>query len=101
MSNFVEDCINGDAIYTEIDRYISYWHEGDSELQLPEFLGMTVREYALFVEDESYLGMIINAHISSTAIDEVVESLAIAARSDNQAKSKRIEHWLKDEGLWD
>lgn len=101
MSNFIKDCINGDALLSEIDDYITRWHESNSEESLHHFLGMTVKEYALFVEDESYLGAIVNAHMNQIGVEKVVESLALAARSDNQAKSKRIEKWLRDEGLWE
>jgi hypothetical protein len=101
MSNFIENCINGDALSFEIDNYIDEWHKSDSKLKIYEYLGMTKLEYELFVEDESYLGVIINSHIENVGINEVVESLAMAARSDGQAKSNRLERWLKDEGLWD
>jgi hypothetical protein len=102
MSNFVNDCINGDALLTDIDDYIDQWHDGNSDLPLHEFLGMTKAEYNLFLQDEQYLGSIIAAHKEGKNIAILVkEQLAMAARSDNQAKSKRIEEWLKDEGLWD
>ena len=34
----------------EIDDLIDEWHEGDSDLELYEYLGMTFEEYAKFVE---------------------------------------------------
>ena len=101
MYSFIEKCINGDALSIEIDDYIHQWHTSNSNLEIYEFLGMTETEYALFVEDESYLGVIINAHIDKIGIDEVVKRLAMAARSDSHAKSLRLERWLKDEGLWE
>lgn len=101
MSNFIEKCISGDALSFEIDDYIDNWHNSDSELELHEYLGMTKAEYSLFVDDESYLGVIINAHMTHEDIGTVVESLAMAARSDDQAKANKLERWLKDEGLWD
>jgi len=100
MSNFIKDCINGDALISEIDDYVSAWHNSDSDLELHEYLGMDFREYALYVEDESYLGAIINAQMQHIGIETVVESLSLAARSDDQSKSKRIKRWLKNEGLW-
>lgn len=62
MFNFIENCINGDALIYEIDDYIDSWHNSDSSLELHEFLGMSLKEYALYLEDESYLPCIITAH---------------------------------------
>lgn len=102
MSNFITDCINGDALLSDIDDYIDEWHEGDSELPLNQFLGMTESEYQLFVQDESYLASIVTAHRDKRSVKTIIkEQLAMAARSDNPAKAKRLERWLKDEGLWD
>ncbi len=101
MSNFIEKCISGDALSFEVDDYIDQWHDSNSELELHDYLGMTKSEYSLFVDDESYLGVIINAHMRSEDIGVVVESLALAARSDDQAKANKLERWLKDKGLWD
>lgn len=33
-----------------MDDYIHEWHNGDSELELHEFLGMTEDEYKVFIE---------------------------------------------------
>jgi hypothetical protein len=102
MSNFILNCINGDALLSEIDDYVELWHDSDTELSLHEFLGMTKKEYALYVEDEQYLAMIVTARREKSNIELIIESqVAMAARSDNQAKSARLQRWLKNEGLWD
>ena len=102
MSNFIEDCIAGNALMSEIDDYIDLWHESDSQLSLNDFLGMTQKEYALYVEDESYLATIITAHKKNEKIITVMrEHLALAARSDDSAKAKRLQKWLESENLWD
>jgi len=102
MSDFITDCINGDALLSEVDNYIDVWHESDTVLSIHEFLGMTKKEYALFVEDEMYLASIVTAHKESVDIENIIQSqYSIAARSDNPAKSARLEKWLKEEGLWD
>ena len=36
----------------EINDLIDKWHDGDSEMALHEYLGMTWDEYKLFVENE-------------------------------------------------
>ena len=102
MSNFISYCISGDALMSEIDDYISNWHEGNVEGELYDYLGMSKKEYALFVEDENYLGIIISAHKDSIDINLIIrDEMAMAARSDNPAKSRRLQQWLEREGLWE
>lgn len=102
MSNFIQDCIEGNALIYDIDDYIDEWHNGDSELSLSAFLGMTTKEYTLFVEDESYLATIITAHKKKENIVTVMrEHLAMVARSDDAKKAKKLQKWLENENLWD
>ncbi|MEJ7680123.1 MAG: hypothetical protein WKG06_20135 [Segetibacter sp.] len=61
---------------------------------------MTKKEYMLFVEDENYLGSIITAHKSNKNVESIIrDEIAIAARSDDAAKSKKLQKWLESEGL--
>jgi len=102
MSNFISDCIAGDALMIEVDDYIAKWHEDGAGAELHEYLGMSKKEYALFVEDENYLGLIISAHRERTNIESIIkDEIAMAARSDNPHKSKRLQQWLESEGLWE
>jgi hypothetical protein len=102
MSNFITDCLNGDALMSDINDYIDQWHESDIDLQLHDFLGMSKKEYVLFVQDENYLGSIITAHKSNKSVVSIVkDQMAMAARSDDAAKTKRLQKWLENEGLWD
>ncbi|MFI5159208.1 MAG: hypothetical protein ACHQF4_10110 [Sphingobacteriales bacterium] len=102
MSNFIKDCINGYALPSEIDDYIDQWHDGDSNISLHEFLGMSKKEYVLFVEDESYLPLIVTAHKTEKDIVTLMrDEFAMAARSDDAAKSKQLQKWLDNEKLWD
>ena len=55
MSNFIFDCINGDALMTDVDDYIDKWHEGQVGGDLHDFLGMSKKEYALFVDKHRIL----------------------------------------------
>lgn len=100
MSDFIIDCINGDALMSDINDYIDNWHESDSSLPLHEFLGMSNKEYTLFIEDENYLGSIITAHKFDKNVESIIrDEIAIAARSDDPAKSKKLQKWLESEGL--
>jgi len=102
MSDFITNCIKGDALLSEVNDYIDMWHDSDSKLPLHEFLGMTRKEYDLFVQDEKYLASIVTAHRDKKDIVKIIaEQISMAARSDDQSKSERLERWLKDEGLWD
>jgi len=102
MSKFIQDCINGDALLSDIDDYIDSWSETETDLPLHDFLGMTKKEYSLFVQDEDYLASIVTAHKKNISIEEIMEEhIKLAARSDSQAKSQMLERWLKDEGLWE
>ena len=47
--NFIELLKEGKVTIEDIDDYIDMWHGSDSKLSLPEFLGMTNEEYAMFV----------------------------------------------------
>jgi hypothetical protein len=102
MSNFIEDCINGYALVDEIDDYIDQWHEGGTGIPLPEFLGMTQKEYTLFVQDEGYIPIIVTAHKTGENIVSLIQNeFALAARSDDALKSKQLQQWLDNEHLWD
>lgn len=43
-----------------IDDYIEEWHEARTRLELHEWLGFTLEEYALFVEKPEFLGILID-----------------------------------------
>lgn len=102
MSNFIIDCINGDALMSDVNDYIDNWHKSDTNMSLHDFLGMSKKEYMLFVEDENYLGNIITAHKFNKNVESIIRNeTAIAARSDDAAKSRRLQKWLESEGLWD
>jgi hypothetical protein len=62
MSNFIQNCIRGEAFLSEVDNYIDQWHNSETDMPLHTFLGMSKQEYALFVQDEIYLTSIVTAH---------------------------------------
>ena len=104
MSDFITDCLTGDALLEEIDDYIDNWHDSQSELSLQDFLGMTTCEYGSWVANPSCLPWIVIARRHSTPFTEISqESLAktIAARSSNSGHAKDLIDWLKNRGLWE
>ena len=103
MSSFIESCIHGDAMLEEVDEFVEQWHESNSESELHEFLGMTAREYSLWVVDPDILPFIVIARRSNRGVDDVleeIEHLPLAARAESPEKAKKLMSWLKSEGLW-
>lgn len=91
--NFIDDVITGEALIEEIDNYIDMWHDGDSELEIYEFLGMTQREYRLWVEDNSILKEIVKCHVNGKDIEDIITNQYYAeqkmvARAKNPEEAK-------------
>jgi hypothetical protein len=55
MSKFIAMCVAGDAMPEDIDEFVGKWHEGDSEVPIYEYLGMTRDEYLSWVSDPNAL----------------------------------------------
>jgi hypothetical protein len=105
MSNFIHDCIVGDAGLEDIDDYVDAWHDGDSSLSLPQYLGMTEPEYKVWVARPESLAFIVLAHRSDTPISSVIryhyeQPLSMAARADSRAQAIALKEWLVQNGLW-
>lgn len=102
MSNFINDCLTGDAFLSDIDDYIHAWHIGNSELSLHEYLGMTFDEYAGYVENEDLLPFIVTAHKRKIDFRSFAKNeISMAARSDDAGKAALLKDWLISRGLWD
>lgn len=43
-NNFINDCLQAEAMLDDIDDYIEYWHTNDLDCDLEEFLGLTEYE---------------------------------------------------------
>lgn len=91
--NFIDDVITGEALIEEIDNYIDRWHDGDSELEIYEFLGMTQIEYRLWVEDNSILKEIVKCHVNGKDIEDIITNTYYAeqkmvARAKNSKEAK-------------
>jgi hypothetical protein len=61
FKNFIDKCLDGEAKPEDIDDYVEEWHDGNSDLELNEFLGMTFKEYGLWLLDDSELSSIIKS----------------------------------------
>ena len=100
MCNFIQNCLTGDALLDEIDDYIDKWHDGDSELPLHTYLGMSWDEYTLWIESPENLAYIVAAHKRSITYNEVLsQAAAMAARSNAISRMPEIKDWLDKQEL--
>lgn len=101
MSSFIDMCLKGEALLEDIDDYVDKWHESAGDVPLHRFLGMTHKEYELWVADPDVLPFVVKAHRDKRDIYELVEmsqSLPLAARSGGLDRAKKLIRWLKSEG---
>lgn len=91
--SFVSLCANGKLSCDDIDDYVDEWHESDSKQELFEFLGMTQKEYMLWVQTPDILPFIITARVQNRVFDDVISSiqdLPMPARADPPGKTKAL-----------
>lgn len=60
-SNFIDLALSGNAGLEDIDDFVDAWHESDGSVTLPDFLGMTPDEYALWVSNPETIEVILRA----------------------------------------
>lgn len=102
MSNFIDDCLNGDALLSDIDTVVDQWHKGKTtgDISLREALGMTKEEYVLWMRDPENVNFIIHARQRGIPVEEAIEeffSLPMAARGSSKEEINSIVKWLKNE----
>lgn len=78
---FVQDCLAGLATSDDIDGYVERWHEGGSILSLIDFLGLTDREYAMWIFSHSSLQDTLEDHRKIAARDTHISADIQAAES--------------------
>ena len=100
-TKFIDLCLQGHALLDEIDDYIDQWHGSDSELDLPEYLGMTSGEYAAWIEEPKSLRFILYARNENKDFSKILadtNAMQLAARSASQEEAAAVEEWLKRTG---
>jgi hypothetical protein len=103
-NSFIDKCICGDAFLDEIDDYIDSWHDDASEnIELHEYLGMTVQEYSLWMTTPSILAFIVDARRQGRSLEKAPdqEIHALAARASSQREAHLIMEWLRRLGKLD
>lgn len=98
---FVELCVQGKVLPSEIDDYIEEWHVSEEASEIHDFLGMTWDEYSAYVAQPDLLDHIITAHLEGrNYIDVVTEAqdFSLAARSPRPEDAHRLMEWLDKNG---
>lgn len=74
MSNFIQECLFGTARFTDTDTYIESWHQCNSDKSIRDFLGLTLYEYSLWVENPEILSEIVTARRAGAHIDDLLQA---------------------------
>ncbi|GII89381.1 hypothetical protein Ssi03_73710 [Sphaerisporangium siamense] len=98
---FIDACLHGDALMTEIDDWIDRWHDCDGEPNgqaesLHDFLGMSWEQYSIFAEKPQALRFIIAARRWGTEV--AMSDVALAARSTHSKEANDLIAWLRQTG---
>ena len=96
---FLAKCLAGDADLDDIGSFVEAWHSGAGpEMELDEYLGMTLDEYAVWVERPSALAAIVSAHRWEMPLLQALQDLAaipMAARALDPTEANEDLEWLK------
>jgi hypothetical protein len=96
---FVDQYLNGEVLAEDIDDFIDIWHENPADKEIYDFLGMSQKEYSLWVRDPDTLPEIARARRTGLPLEVVLrttlEEIPTAARSANAIKIDRLMRWLK------
>jgi hypothetical protein len=99
---FLSKCLDGEACVSEIDDYIDAWHDGEGTRSLPEFLGLTDEEYAIWVEQPEALRYILFAHKYRVPLAEALQNrhaeFIAAARTADHHDADVVLEWLRSSG---
>ncbi len=100
MYSFIDKCIRGEALLEDIDDYVDTWHDGDYEVDLKGFLGMSADEYQAWVLEPDSLALIIKARIENRNALDLINSevYSMAARSQDHKQLEYLQKWLKSKG---
>lgn len=99
---FITLCLAGKVLHPneQIHDAIDEWHEGGGfEMKLHQWLGMTMKEYSLWVEKPYALRAILAARHTGSDLHEMMKvtegGTALAARGVPAEEFAKIRQWLK------
>ena len=87
MSDFMQKCLAGAAQSTDINDYVERWHECHSGKAIHDFLGLTLHEYSLWVEQPEVLPEIVTARRTGADIDDLLRCYRKTVNSCGEKKS--------------
>jgi hypothetical protein len=99
---FVDLCLEGEALLTDIDRYVESWHNSETKTSLHDYLGLKLDEYALWVEKPQALRYIISSRKNDVPFAKAISQMAqqgIAARAADHDELAEVVEWLKGKGM--
>jgi hypothetical protein len=99
---YLDQVLDGDTIWTDIDDFVQAWHDGKGRGQeLHDYLGLPWDEYALWVERPDTLRAIIASHELKESLQDLLErsdEQAVAARGLTQEDAEAVREWLRQTG---
>ena len=99
---FLDLCLEGKAVFDDIDDFIDQWHETPQGYELHDYLGMTNEEYSLWLRAPEALAYIIKARREMQPLKETVvyacQDLGRVGRSSDQSTINQLQNWLKAKG---
>ena len=103
--SFIQKCLRGEALIDEIDDYVEKWHSSSEDIDIHTFLGMTSKEYALWIRDPDTLPYIVASRHEKIPLRQIIkdnyEQARLAARSTDSLKIRRLRSWLQQQGKLD
>lgn len=101
MSDFIQQCLSHEAGPDDIDDFIDQWHDYPNETSLYEFLGMTKREYALWVVDSSVLPTIVEIRANNKRLDDLLKEVSQQLPTEATSSDKALINWLIADRPWE
>jgi hypothetical protein len=99
---YVDQVLEGSALWTDIDDFVDEWHESGPEVPLHEYLGFSWDDYRLWVEQPRSLRMILAAHKYHEPVGALAERSgdleALAARGLSPEDTQIVRAWLHQTG---
>lgn len=95
----MELVLAGEALADEIDDYIDQWHDSadTNETTLAQWLGMTEREYGLWVERPHALRAILHARHFNVPLDDALKRLDDdRVRRPDGSIDHELTAWIKE-----
>jgi len=97
-TSFLSRCLEGHVDPEDIEDFVAAWHEGEGGDSLPEFLGFTDEEYALWVEKPMALPLILHSKRNSVNLEEAAAALrkVPAAGPLSPEEAAKLLFWLRE-----